>query len=121
MTTLSAPSQAIEDEMKPKFDHFEAYALVLWRISGGSLNLNLSELDLINESSLSPMRELSEVFSEPPIRKHAPHYCEASASPRSSHFPFQLSSSKTSRFGTIDEPTERLALTQPEIGTFFEK
>jgi hypothetical protein len=65
--------KTIKDEKKPAFDHVPADTLVLWKVSipvGGNFNQNLSELDFVDEQSLSPVDELSEVFAESPAPKH---------------------------------------------------
>ncbi len=71
--TVGALREAIKDKKKNAFYHVDADTLILWRVSvpdDGSLKLNLSGLNLVDESSLAPMQVLSEVFSVPPIPKN---------------------------------------------------
>jgi hypothetical protein len=71
--SVGALKDAIKDKKKPAFDHVPADTLILWRVfvpDDDSLKEQLSRLDLVDESSLSPMQELSEVFSDPPIQRH---------------------------------------------------
>ncbi len=71
--TVGALREAIKDKKKNAFYHVDADALILWRVSipdDDSLELKLSELNLVDESSLSPMQVLSEVSSVPLILKN---------------------------------------------------
>jgi len=71
--TVSALKRAIKDENEHLFRHVDAKTLVLWKVSfpaGPSLEENLSNVKLVGEGSLLPLDELSEVFPEPPVRKH---------------------------------------------------
>jgi hypothetical protein len=70
---VSALKEAIKDKMRPAFDHVPAHILVLWKVCvavDGSLNENLSDLDLRSEQPLRPLDELSEVFLDRLARKH---------------------------------------------------
>jgi len=71
--TASALKKAIKNEKKPAFDHVPADALVLWNVSvpvDRSLKENINNFFLANEESLSPVQELSEIFSDALTRKH---------------------------------------------------
>jgi hypothetical protein len=65
--------EAIKDKKKRAFLHVDADNLVLWKVSilvNGSLEHALSNFDDTRETPLSPVDELSEVFPEPPTRRH---------------------------------------------------
>ena len=71
--TVGDLRDAIKDKKRPTFDHVPADTLVLWKVSilvNRSLTENLSNRTLGNESSLLPMDELSEVFSDSPAQRH---------------------------------------------------
>ncbi|KAI9461315.1 hypothetical protein BJY52DRAFT_1117175 [Lactarius psammicola] len=70
--TVAALRNVIKDKKKA-FHHVDTRTIILWRVSipnDDSLELKLSRLNLVDEDSLSPTQELSEVYSNPPIRKH---------------------------------------------------
>jgi hypothetical protein len=70
---VSALKQVIRKEKEPAFDHIPANTLVLWRVSIPADSLVKQDprtLDLIEDQSLSPLEELSEVFSASLPRKH---------------------------------------------------
>ncbi|KAM6492769.1 hypothetical protein JOM56_012493 [Amanita muscaria] len=59
--------------MKYTFQHVDAGNLALWKISfpvTGSLQEDLSKHEFVDEELLSPVEELSDVFSEPHVQKH---------------------------------------------------
>jgi hypothetical protein len=65
--------KAIKEEKKPAFDHVTADSLALWKVSfpvNHSLQQNLANLDLTDETSLSSVDVLLEVFSNVPPFKH---------------------------------------------------
>ncbi|KAH9000159.1 hypothetical protein EDB92DRAFT_1939906 [Lactarius akahatsu] len=69
---VSILSAVIRNELRPTFDHVDAYTLTLWQVSipdDSNLKLKLSELDLADERSLSPTQVLSSVFLQPPLRE----------------------------------------------------
>jgi hypothetical protein len=71
--TVGALKDVIKDKKEHAFQHVDADALLLWKVSipvNRSLNENLGKLDFIDEGSLMPAEELSEVFSDSPVRKH---------------------------------------------------
>ena len=70
--TVGALRKAIKDEKRHAFKHVDADTLVLWKVSvpvSRNLADNLSKFDFVDEGSLLPMEELSEVFSDSPGRK----------------------------------------------------
>jgi hypothetical protein len=70
--TVGALRKAIKHEKRPAFDYIPPDTLVLWKVSivvNRSLTENISKLNFIDEGSLFPMEELSEVFSDLPYRK----------------------------------------------------
>jgi Crinkler effector protein N-terminal domain len=71
--TVGGLKDAIKDKKKHAFDGVDADRLDLWKVSipdDRSLKENISKLKFDDEQSLSPMKELLEVFSESPARKH---------------------------------------------------
>ena len=67
--TVGDLRKLIKDENTPAFDHVPANTLVLWKVSilvNRSLTQNLSNRTFGDESSLLPVDELSEVFSDSP-------------------------------------------------------
>jgi hypothetical protein len=70
---VSALKQRIRKEKEPAFDHVPADTLVLWKVSipaDGLAKQNPRVHDLDEDQSLSPLEELSEVFSGSLRRKH---------------------------------------------------
>jgi hypothetical protein len=70
--SVSALKKAIKNE-KIALQHFDADSLTLCKVSipgGRHLQQNLANLDLTNETSLSSMDDLVDVFSHEPPRKH---------------------------------------------------
>ncbi|KIM72338.1 hypothetical protein PILCRDRAFT_742219 [Piloderma croceum F 1598] len=71
--TVGALRKAIKDEKRPTFDHIPADTLLLWKVSipvNRNLTENLSKLNFVDEGSLLPVEELSDVFSDSLSRKH---------------------------------------------------
>ena len=71
--TVGALRKAIKDEKEHAFPHIDADTLVLWKVSipvSRSLTENLGKLDFVDEDSLLPVEELSDVFSDSPVRRH---------------------------------------------------
>jgi hypothetical protein len=71
--SISTLKEVIKGKKKNAFRHIDADTLIVWQVSvlgDSSLGQNLEELSLSEESSLGPMQNLSELFSEPPIHKH---------------------------------------------------
>ena len=71
--TVGALRKAIKDEKEHAFQHVDADALLLWKVSipvDRSFTKNLSKLDFVDEGSLFPVEELSDVFSDSLTRKH---------------------------------------------------
>ena len=71
--SVGALREAIKDKKKNVFQHVDADALVLWKVSipvDRNLKGEINNLELPDEESLSPVEELSEIFSGVPIRKH---------------------------------------------------
>jgi hypothetical protein len=65
--------KAIKEEKKPAFDHVTADSLALWKVSfpvNHSLQQNLANLDLTDETSLSFVDDLFDLFSNVPPSKH---------------------------------------------------
>jgi hypothetical protein len=65
--------KAIKEEKKPVLDHVTADSLTLWKVSipvGRRLQQNLANEDLTNETSLSSVDDLVDVFSDELHRKH---------------------------------------------------
>jgi hypothetical protein len=76
---------AIKDKMRPKFDNVPAHSLVLWKVSipaDRNIHENLDKLrvDFVDGKSLLPTKELSEVFSEAPIKRYIHIIVKASSS-----------------------------------------
>jgi len=70
--TVGALKDAIKDKKRPALDHVPADTLLLWKVSipvSRNLADNLSKFDFVDEGSLLPTEELSEVFSDSPGRK----------------------------------------------------
>jgi Crinkler effector protein N-terminal domain len=64
--------EMIKEKKNPEFNHLAADALDLWTVAipiDKNLRYNLRKVDLVDEESLLPL-ELSEVFTDPPPRKH---------------------------------------------------
>jgi hypothetical protein len=71
--TVGALRKAIKDEKRHAFQHVDADTLVLWKVSipvSRSLADNLSKFDFVDEGSLLPVEELTDVFSGSPARRH---------------------------------------------------
>ena len=71
--TVGALKDAIKDKKEHAFQHVDADALLLWKVSilvDRSLTKNISKLDFVDEGSLLPVEELSDVFSDSLSRKH---------------------------------------------------
>jgi hypothetical protein len=71
--TVGALRKAIKDEKRHAFQHVDADTLVLWKVSmpvSRSLTDNLSKFDFVDEGSLLPVEELTDVFSDSPARRH---------------------------------------------------
>jgi len=69
--SVGALKKAIKDEEKHTFQHIDADALVLWKVSflvDESLEEKLG--NVVHEQSLSPVEDLSAVFPDCPIRKN---------------------------------------------------
>ena len=69
--SVGALKKTIKVEEQLAFQHVDADALVLWKVSipvDDSLEDTLP--NLVDDESLSPVEALSEVFPAPPIRKH---------------------------------------------------
>jgi hypothetical protein len=65
--------KAIKNEKKNAFQHVDPDTLILWKVSipvDQSLNETLSELDLVDAGSLSPVKKLSKVFADAPEEGH---------------------------------------------------
>jgi len=65
--------EMIKEKKKPELDHLATDSLDLWKVTipiDGNLKQNLRNVNLINEESLFPILELSEVFTDPPPRSH---------------------------------------------------
>jgi hypothetical protein len=70
--TVGALKDAIKDKKEHTFQHVDADRLILWKVCipiNRNLTTNLSKLDFVHEGSLLPAEELSEVFSDSPVRK----------------------------------------------------
>jgi hypothetical protein len=70
---VSVLKKAIKNEKKNVFQHVDADALVLWKVSMAvdhSFEENVKKVELRDEEALSPVEELSDVFSEVPARRH---------------------------------------------------
>jgi len=68
--SISALKDAIKDKKRHAFQHVDADTLVLWKVSipvSRSLTENLGKLDFVDEDSLLPVEELSDVFSDSPV------------------------------------------------------
>jgi len=64
---------AIKDKKKLSLHHVDSDALALWKVSfpvNHNLQQSLANLDLTDETSLSSVDDLVELFSEVPPRKH---------------------------------------------------
>jgi hypothetical protein len=63
---------AIKDKKKLSLHHVDSDALALWKVYPVNHNLqqSLANLDLTDETSLSSVDDLVELFSEVPPRKH---------------------------------------------------
>ena len=73
--TVGALKDAIKAKNPLTFQRVEAKELVLWKVSipdDGNLQKNLDKcrVDFIDEKSLSPTKDLSELFSDTPIKQH---------------------------------------------------
>ena len=71
--TVGTLRKAIKDEKRPAFDHVPTDALLLWKVSipvNRNLTENLSKLLFVDEGSLLPVEELTDVFSGSPARRH---------------------------------------------------
>jgi hypothetical protein len=71
--TVGALRKAIKDDKEHAFQHVDADALLLWKVSipvNRSLHENLSKLDFADEGSLLPVKRLSEVFSDQLENEH---------------------------------------------------
>ena len=71
--TVGALKKAIKKDKTHAFQHVDADALVLWSVSmpaDGTLEEELSKLELVDEGSLSPANRLSKEFSGVPNEGH---------------------------------------------------
>ncbi|KAH9159153.1 hypothetical protein EDB89DRAFT_1829318, partial [Lactarius sanguifluus] len=71
--TISHFKEVIKHQNKNTFQHVDARDFILWQGSiaiDDNLKVDLSELDLVDKSSSSVLRTLSEIFLEPPIECH---------------------------------------------------
>jgi hypothetical protein len=71
--TVGALRKGIKDEKEHAFQHVDADALLLWKVSipvDRNVTENLSKLNLVDEGSLLSVEELSDVFSDSLTRKH---------------------------------------------------
>ena len=71
--TVGALKDAIKDKKEHAFQHVDADNLILWQVSipvNRNLTEHLSKLDFVDEGSLLPVEELSDVFSDSPARRH---------------------------------------------------
>ena len=71
--TVGSLRKLIKEEKSHTFQHVDADTLVLWKVSilvNWSLTQNLSNCTFADESSLLPVDELSEVFSDSPAQRH---------------------------------------------------
>jgi len=94
--SVGALREAIKDKKKNVFQHVDADALVLWKVSipvDRNLKGEINNLELPDEESLSPVEELSEIFSGVPIRKHL--HIIVRSPPNSESQSLRLSSSMT--------------------------
>ena len=65
--------EVIKDECQKAFPNVDARSLTLWKVSipvDRHLQQSLANLDLTRETSLSPVDDLFDVFSDVPPRKH---------------------------------------------------
>ena len=70
---VSALKDAIKDKKKLSLHHVDADALTLWKVSfpvNHNFQQNLANIDLTDETSLSSVDDLLDVFSNVPPRKH---------------------------------------------------
>jgi hypothetical protein len=70
--SVSALKEAIKDR-KPSLRHVDAGALTLWKVSiplDCHLQQSLANINLTDETSLSSVDDLSDLFSDVPPRKH---------------------------------------------------
>jgi hypothetical protein len=70
--SVSALKKVIKDEKKPALDHVTADSLTLWKVSipvGRRLRYTLANVDLTDETSLSSVDDLVDVFSDAPPHK----------------------------------------------------
>ena len=71
--TVGALKDAIKDKKEHAFQHVDADALLLWKVSipvNRNLTENLSKLDFADEGSLLPVKRLSGVFSDQTKDEH---------------------------------------------------
>ncbi|KIL58376.1 hypothetical protein M378DRAFT_86543 [Amanita muscaria Koide BX008] len=71
--SVGALKKAIKNKNKDTFQHVDADTLALWKVSfpvTTSLPEDLGNHEFVDKESLSPVEELSAVFSEPPILKY---------------------------------------------------
>jgi hypothetical protein len=71
--TVGTLRKAIKDEKEHAFQHVDADALLLWKVSipvNRSLTENLGKLNFVDEGSLLPVNRLSKVFSDQPEEEH---------------------------------------------------
>ena len=71
--TVGALKKAIKKDKTHAFQHVDADALVLWSVSvpaDGTLEEELSKLELVDEESLSPVKDLAQIFSSGPMKQH---------------------------------------------------
>ena len=71
--TVGALRKVIKDEKEHAFQHVDADALLLWKVSipvNRNLTEHLSKFDFVDEGSLFPVKRLSGVFSVPPEDEH---------------------------------------------------
>jgi hypothetical protein len=71
--SVSMLKEVIKDKKKPELDHVAASSLTLWKVSipiNPQLRHTLSNLYLTDDTSLSSVDDLVDVFSDEPHRKH---------------------------------------------------
>jgi Crinkler effector protein N-terminal domain len=70
---VGALKDVIKEKKKHTFEHVDADALVLWSVSvpaDETLEEELSKLELVDEGSLSPVKDLAEIFFSGVVKQH---------------------------------------------------